>query len=415
MLLGASTDEDGSSIKEAFRLLRACAGSLRQAGKSSGAVLATVSRLDGSFGFLGLPAASHAVPTSGGLAGLVKTAGHEWPEVACKAIDLDPAVASPDEAASLLLREIFQRGPAEVGLGPDGTRTTLQLVARDLDSPNHTGQAELGLNRGDVVIITGGARGVTAEAAVALAEAVQPTIVLLGRSPEPVTEPEWLAPLADEAEIKRALVARANGHATPQLIGSQFRDLSANREILANLQRIEAAGSRVVYRSADVRDADALRTRLDEIRDEFGPIRALIHGAGCLPTVGSRIRATTSSRPSSTPRSPACEPCSKPRRPMTCACSPCSPPPPRAVRPDRANRLRRGQRDPQQVGLSARPETAPSCRVVAVNWGPWDGGMVTPSLRPLFESEGIPLIPLATEPATSSKRSRRRPTAPWRS
>ncbi|WP_044148858.1 polyketide synthase dehydratase domain-containing protein, partial [Singulisphaera acidiphila] len=35
----------------------------------------------------------------------------------------------------------------------------------------------------------------------------------------------------------------------------------------------------------------------------------------------------------------------------------------------------------------------PSCRVVAVNWGPWDGGMVTPSLRPLFESEGIPLIP----------------------
>jgi len=34
----------------------------------------------------------------------------------------------------------------------------------------------------------------------------------------------------------------------------------------------------------------------------------------------------------------------------------------------------------------------PGCRVVAANWGPWDGGMVTPSLRPLFEAEGVPLI-----------------------
>src|SRR5439155_18123898 len=32
---------------------------------------------------------------------------------------------------------------------------------------------------------------------------------------------------------------------------------------------------------------------------------------------------------------------------------------------------------------------------VAVNWGPWDGGMVTPALRGLFAAEGIGLIPLA--------------------
>jgi NAD(P)-dependent dehydrogenase (short-subunit alcohol dehydrogenase family) len=37
----------------------------------------------------------------------------------------------------------------------------------------------------------------------------------------------------------------------------------------------------------------------------------------------------------------------------------------------------------------------PAARVVAVNWGPWDGGMVTPSLKKLFESEGVGLIPLA--------------------
>src|SRR5439155_23025842 len=36
----------------------------------------------------------------------------------------------------------------------------------------------------------------------------------------------------------------------------------------------------------------------------------------------------------------------------------------------------------------------PGCRVVSVNWGPWDGGMVTPPLRKVFEAEGVGLIPL---------------------
>ncbi len=37
----------------------------------------------------------------------------------------------------------------------------------------------------------------------------------------------------------------------------------------------------------------------------------------------------------------------------------------------------------------------PDCRVVAVNWGPWDGGMVTPPLKKLFAEEGVGVIPLA--------------------
>src|SRR5262249_41257371 len=37
----------------------------------------------------------------------------------------------------------------------------------------------------------------------------------------------------------------------------------------------------------------------------------------------------------------------------------------------------------------------PGCRVVSINWGPWEGGMVTPGLRKMFEAEGVGLIPLA--------------------
>jgi hypothetical protein len=34
----------------------------------------------------------------------------------------------------------------------------------------------------------------------------------------------------------------------------------------------------------------------------------------------------------------------------------------------------------------------PNCKVLSINWGPWDGGMVTPSLKATFEAKGIGLI-----------------------
>jgi hypothetical protein len=36
----------------------------------------------------------------------------------------------------------------------------------------------------------------------------------------------------------------------------------------------------------------------------------------------------------------------------------------------------------------------PDCRVLSINWGPWDGGMVTSSLKKVFEKQNIGLIPL---------------------
>ncbi len=33
-----------------------------------------------------------------------------------------------------------------------------------------------------------------------------------------------------------------------------------------------------------------------------------------------------------------------------------------------------------------------ACRVISLNWGPWDGGMVTDGLREAFAKRGVPLI-----------------------
>ncbi len=382
VLISPVSGSDNTTILDAFRLLRAAAPGLR---KGNSAFL-TVSRLGGSFGFDGL--ASKADSIAGGLAGLAKTAGHEWPEVHCKAIDLDPAL-SADRAASAIVEEMARRGPTEVGISPAG-RSKIVLRSVPIDSTSKSSP----LSPGDVLVITGGARGVTAEVAVALAGAFQPTIAILGRSPAPSIEPDWLTPLVDEAEIKRALHARGNGHSTPRAIGEQFRQVSANREILENLRRIEAAGAKVVYRSVDVRDRSAVEAVVASLRSELGPIRGLIHGAGVLAdrTIEdqsdeqfARVFETKVAGLDALLHAIGADDL----RTLVLFSS-------STARFGRTGQIAYAAAN-EVLNKRARREAQDrsECRVVSVNWGPWAGGMVTPSLRPLFEAEGIALIPTA--------------------
>ncbi len=266
---------DDDLLKDVLFAAQRAAPALRRTGRDGGAIFVTVSRMDGAFGLGDLD--PDREPVDGGLAGLAKTAAWEWPEVRCKAIDLGRDWADAEEAADALTEELLLAGPAEVGLSRSGTRT-LECDPRPLAAVN--GAAPFG--PGDVIVATGGARGVTAEAAVALARAHRPTLVLLGRSPPPEAEPEWLAPLHAEAEVKRALGMRLNGDATPRVIGEQYHRLAAQREARRTLERITAAGGRAVYISVDVRDAAATAEVLRRVRAEHGPVRGLVHGAGVL-------------------------------------------------------------------------------------------------------------------------------------
>ena len=49
-----------------------------------------------------------------------------------------------------------------------------------------------------------------------------------------------------------------------------------------------------------------------------------------------------------------------------------------------------------KVGAWERARRGGKCLVKSLNWGPWEGGMVTPALEAHFKAMGVPLIPLAT-------------------
>jgi acyl transferase domain-containing protein/NAD(P)-dependent dehydrogenase (short-subunit alcohol dehydrogenase family)/acyl carrier protein len=399
-------------LEDAFRLLQIAGSGLRYASRVGQAVFVTVSRLDGAFGFRSLT--STADPYSGGLAGLAKTASLEWPGLHAKAID----VPSDENNLPLLARRIAEEtllaGPVEVGVTVDASVTLELATAHPSEGtvpPANTSAPPLAT--GDVVLISGGARGITADVAVAMGAAWQPRLVLLGRSPEPKPEPEALADLETEAEIKQALLAdwtvadwtlaesvdanadtEGASRPSPRELGQACARILAAREIRSTIERVRATGAHAEYRSVDVRDAARLEAVVDNVRNTLGPIRGLVHAAGVLAdrkiedkTVAQFELVLATKVGGAAALLSALE--AEPLKLLAFFSS------------STARFGRKGQVDyavanevlNKLAQREARGRT--DCRVVSFNWGPWAGGMVTEALGELFRQEGIGLIPPA--------------------
>ncbi|HEY0983801.1 SDR family NAD(P)-dependent oxidoreductase [Schlesneria sp.] len=380
---GGTTD---NQLWSAVRWLQQVGPVLRRNSRHAATFLVTVSRLDGRFGFAGSRPLQN--PVSGGLAGLAKCVAREWPDVVARAFDLSHDWSSNQVAAAMLVAELVHEGPVEVGITPSG------LFSLEIAEQTLTGVLQNPpIDRGDLVVISGGARGVTAEAAFAMAQAWKPRIAILGRSPEPAPEPEWLARLTTEAEIRQAVIARAVPGSTPKVIGHQVQQIVASREIAQQLHRLASVGISAAYYSVDVRDEQAVKKILSQLEREHGPVRGIIHGAGVLAdqkiedktkeqfdrVYGTKIDGLNALLKGVDPE----------ELKLLCLFSSYT------ARFGRVGQLDYGIAN-EVLNKQARQFAIqhPQCRVASFNWGPWDGGMVQGGLKKLFASEGVGLIPL---------------------
>ena len=381
LVLTPAADAPATALKEAFALVRALAARLRD----SGGALVGVTTRDGRFGLGGSPWSD---PVSGGLFGLIKTAAREWPEIRALALDVDPTLAPATAAAAIAGELSDPTGAVEVGLGTHG-RTLLDLVRGDLPRGATADWS------GGTVVVTGGARGVTAGCAAALADRTGVSLLLLGRSPAPEAEPSWLVDATTEAEVKRALLANAFAETrpSPRALGEACKRALADREIRATLARLAATGSRALYRSVDVRDAAAVTAAVEEARTELGPIVGVVHGAGVLrdrtieDKTAEQFDAVFDTKVTGLAALQAAV-AQDPLRFFACFTSV-------------SGRFgRRGQVDYAMANevlaaaMAHGAATTPGTRFAALDWGPWEGGMVTPALKREFQREGIGLIGL---------------------
>ena len=330
-----------------------------------------------------------------GLTGLAKTGAVEWPKVSVKAIDIDSKEKSAEKVADEILREILTGGPEiEVGIKQDGTRVRLESypLAINLKETQNT----IVIDNTDIIVASGGARGVTAKTLIQLAKETACSFVLLGRTPL-VKEPEYCVNALTDRDLKQVLMenAKALGHKiVPAELGRESGAISAVREINATIRAMEDAGSKVKYVSVDVLDMPAVSEMLEAIRDEWGHVTGIVHGAGVLndklieektPEQFDRVFNTKVKGIQSLLAATKKDPLK-----VICMFSSV------AARFGNVGQCDYAMANEilNKVANNEALRRGKSCIVKSINWGPWDGGMVSSVLKSYFKELGIPLIPL---------------------
>lgn len=393
LLDGRTWDASARQVAETILVAKHAVASLtKTAAAGSRAGFVTVTRLDGGLGLRGGRPAEEALTGGGG--GVVKTLACEAPGVFSRALDLDPGM-DRDEFVAALLGEIADAATdtTEVGIDGDGVRWTV-VPGSHRHTPAHHDEVgsttpDIALGADDVLVVTGGARGVTALCVRALAQHAQAEFLLLGRT-ELGDEPSWARGVLDDG-LKAAAIGeiKARGERpTPREVERCSREQIAQREIRATVDAVQQAGAQARYIAVDVTDHDAVAAALAPLRDR---ITGVVHGAGVLADAhltdktGDEIHRVF-------------------RTKLTGLRTVLD-----ATDPDALRHLvlftsvagllgNAGQADYAAANealcrlAASWKRQHPGCHVTAIDWGAWDGGMVTPQLREVFHSRGVRLL-----------------------
>lgn len=188
------------------------------------------------------------VQHGGGAASFARTLKLEHPRVTTCVVDVPVDHA---EATHWVLREAMAAsGHTEAHYDTAGRRfePVLRLHTQEgtkarkhgtTEGTSRAGEDSVELGRDDVVLVTGGGKGIAAECALALAKRTDARIAIMGRS-----------------------------------------DPNSDTVLSSNLERMEAAGVTFQYAAADVTDARAVNAAVRDVEKRLGPITAIIHGAG---------------------------------------------------------------------------------------------------------------------------------------
>ncbi|MBT9314702.1 type I polyketide synthase [Leptothoe spongobia] len=169
-------------------------------------------------------------PIGGGVA---RTLHLEHPQITTCVVTLP--TDHPQSVPWILAEVQAAKGYTEVRYDQQGNR---QIPILKLQQCPET-SLEVPLTATDVLLVTGGGKGIAAECALALARETGVRLALLGRS-----------------------------------------HLEVDSELYRNLERIRANGIEMLYEAADVTDLQAVQKAIQKFETQLGPITAVLHGAG---------------------------------------------------------------------------------------------------------------------------------------
>jgi enediyne polyketide synthase len=171
-----------------------------------------------------------------GAAAFAASVHHERPDLGVRVVDADPAL-DPKTLAGRVLAELTT-ADAFAAARYDAALTR-RVPRPRVEDPAASRSRGIEWSSKDVVLATGGGKGITAECALAFARSTGASFALVGSSP-----------------------AAAGG------------------EVAATLGRFEEQGIRARYYQCDVSDSGAVAALVEQVRGELGEITGVLHGAG---------------------------------------------------------------------------------------------------------------------------------------
>ncbi|MBP2616611.1 type I polyketide synthase [Chryseobacterium jejuense] len=325
-----------------------------------------------------------------GYPGLFKSLAREFDHTTCRLISLSTP-QEVDQIAEITLKEILTNDkPAEI-IYKNDTRHKVNIIPSPLSTSLH--KAHIQLDQKSVVLVLGGAQGITAELVKHMSQAYPCTYILVGRSADPRNEASAkdLEAMKTKEEI-RAFLIKSGKFTSPADIEKETTKVYKNNQILRTIRDMEVLGNTIIYQSLDLCNEEGLSNLISSIYEKYNRLDGVIHGAGLLEDKLFKQKTTSSfGRVFDTKV--------KPLRVL-------------------AEQLRtdcqfvvlfssiasvygnKGQTD-YAAANSVLDDYANALnkrlkgKVISINWGPWKGaGMVSSTLESEYERRGISMIPL---------------------
>jgi acyl transferase domain-containing protein/NAD(P)-dependent dehydrogenase (short-subunit alcohol dehydrogenase family)/acyl-CoA thioesterase FadM len=240
-LLPSEVSENGSAperLKSAVQRMHFIGTAANNSGKNRRyTTIATVQCGDGKFG-QGLHVPKFDAATT---SAFLQTLIFERNDIRARSFEVSLACEHTTVAENLLQELTGAQTFAMVGFDTQGQRYQAEM---DVSFPSTYTSRGLAWGKADVMLVTGGAKGVTAACATAFAKKNHVKLAILGSSPYPKA--------ADE-----------NG-----------------QEMLEHFQRLKAEGIEFKYYTCDVADSAQVEKTVRHIEKDLGVVTAILHGAG---------------------------------------------------------------------------------------------------------------------------------------
>ncbi len=221
--------------------------------------------------------------------GITKSLFHEWPGLRAKTIDID-ATGDPEQLSRAIINECLEpnTSPKEVGL-QGAKRYEIAMVIQPLEHETEPSR----FNNESVFLITGGAKGITADVAKQMAELYAPTIILTGRTPLPERTAremdEFMAQAASAEQDPRSFKSKiieafkSKGEkVSPSQINGRFNAIMNEYKARQNIAAMERLNARVFYYACDCTNDEAFSDLIRQVYQKHQKIDGVIHAAGYL-------------------------------------------------------------------------------------------------------------------------------------